>query len=116
VLNGESLEAKNEFFEVTGTGAPGPTNQEACKAWMKRLKSTCDSKPLDWIHGLLRTNPKSRISSHVLMENILECDDKNQYYGHCCDTETSHTEDQLSDAKGASDTGKYTPTSRRAAD
>ncbi|KIW91163.1 uncharacterized protein Z519_08058 [Cladophialophora bantiana CBS 173.52] len=47
VLNGEGLETRNQFFEVTGTGAPSPTNQEAYKQWVKQLKASSDEKPLE---------------------------------------------------------------------
>lgn len=109
VLNGESLEAKKVFFENSGNGTSNPTNQEAYKEWMKQLKSSTDTKPLEWIRGLLRPDPKARVSAHVLMQQILECDDQVQYYGNCCDPDSTQCPEDYTDGSSLeeeSDIGK----------
>jgi hypothetical protein len=85
-LKGHTLSTKIEFFESTGTSSRNPrTNHDAYKQWMKHLRSVYDNYPLVWVEDMIRVPPKSRITSHLLMAHITECDDGKQYYGQCCD-------------------------------
>lgn len=88
MLKGHSLKEKIEFFENTGTGGSNPrTNHETYKQWVQQIRSVQDNFPLSWVKDMIRVEPKSRITAHLLMAHITECDDGKHYYGQCCDGE-----------------------------
>jgi hypothetical protein len=81
------------YFESNGTSGTNPrTNQEAYKQWIKSLTSIRDNYPVEWINNMIRLSPKARLTPQLLMSQITECDDDNQYYGICCD---GHEEEVL---------------------
>lgn len=58
MLKGETLVSKPAHFRSNGTlGDYARVNQEAFKDWMKKLESTKDNAPLEWIRNMILINP-----------------------------------------------------------
>ena len=86
MLKGETLASKLAYFQSSGTLGECPrVNQEAFKDWMKKLESTKDNAPLEWIRNMILKEPAARLTPQQLMSRILTCDDEKIYCGSCCD-------------------------------
>jgi hypothetical protein len=86
VLKGETLASKLAYFRSNGTLGDYPrVNPKAFKDWMKKLESTKDNAPLEWIRNMILDKPVARLTPQQLMSRILTCDDERDYYGLCCD-------------------------------
>ena len=86
MLKGETLTSKLAHFRSNGTSGEYPrVNQAAFEDWMKKLSSTKDNAPLEWIRNMIMVRPDARIKTEKLMSRILTCDDEKDYYGLCCD-------------------------------
>lgn len=86
MLKGETLASKLAHFRSNGTSGEYPrVNQEAFQDWMKKLESTKDNAPLEWIRKMIIVRPDARLKPEQLMSRILTCGDERDYYGLCCD-------------------------------
>ena len=99
MLKGETLASKLAHFRSNGTSGEYPrVNQTAFQDWMKKLESTKDNAPLEWIKNMIMVRPDARIKTEKLMSRILTCDDEKDYYGLCCDgKEEKHVPVELRD-------------------
>ena len=85
MLKGETLTTKLNYFRNQGTGGEYPrNNMEAFREWVKKLESTRDNAPLEWIRDMVREKRNSRVTPEQLMSRIHECDEPRDLYGHCC--------------------------------
>ncbi|ERF69460.1 hypothetical protein EPUS_07275 [Endocarpon pusillum Z07020] len=85
VLKGETSTSKLTYFRGHGSSGEYPrNNMEAFRDWVKKLESTGDNAPLDWIKNMIREKRASRLTPQQLMSQILECDEEKDFYGLCC--------------------------------
>ena len=88
MLKGETLASKLAHFRSKGTLGEYPrVNQEAFQDWMKRLQSTRDNAPLEWIKDMILKEPEDRLKPEELMSRILTFEGERGYYGLCCGEE-----------------------------
>lgn len=85
-MKGETLESKLAHFRSKGSLGDSPrVNPEAFQDWMKRLQSTQDNAPLEWIKDMILDKLERRLKHEDLIPRILTCEGEKGYYGLCCD-------------------------------
>ncbi|OQV08548.1 Ankyrin repeat-containing protein isoform 1 [Cladophialophora immunda] len=60
-------------------------NYEAFTSWVRKLESTPNNAPLEWIKKMMVIDRKKRLSPPELMSRIWNSNDDRDYFGLCCD-------------------------------